>query len=246
MSHEPTDIVCGDCRESLHAYLDGELAREESIAVGRHLEACADCFERSQLEEAFRRSILAAAGSAGRATPAALEDRIRKALDVEDERRAEIELAGGRAALRRPRAEPAWRTWSVRALIAAATFLIVVATWSTLNVPQAPGGAEPAAVLHPAFVKGHLVCLDCAMMEVGVPSSGLDAQLPAVTVPSADPAQHHRLHLRCDQGRLWELFPEAGAAEALSVHDNAGRPASIVGTAFPELGVIRVARLDLD
>ncbi len=246
MTHEPNDIACGHCRERLHAYLDGELAATESASVGRHLETCAACFERSELEEAFRRTIRDCAGSASQPASPEFEDRIRRCLDSEDERRAEIALAGGRPAERRPRTRANLPTWGLRALVAAATFLIVVATWSALNVPRVGDGEAQAAVLHPAFMKGHLVCLDCEMAKMDIPSSGLDLHLPEAGIPSADPAEHHRLHLRSDTGRLWELFPEAEAVAALETHDNAGREASLVGTAFPEIGVLRVARLSFD
>lgn len=237
---------CAPCRERLHAYLDGELTGDEAAAVGEHLEHCSDCFDRSQLEEAFRRSIRATAGTAGRTATPELTARISRALDAEDERRAEIALADGRPRTPRTTGGSPWRTWSIRSLVAAASVLIAVATWATLNVPRVPAAGSGAAVLHPAFIQGHLVCLDCEILRMEVPASGLNPHLPEATVPSSDPGEHHRLHLRSDSGRLWELFAEAAAAPPLELHDNAGRPASVVGTAYPTIGVLRVARLSFD
>jgi anti-sigma factor (TIGR02949 family) len=238
---EDRSLDCAACRERLHAYLDGELEEAEVEILHRHLEDCADCFERSQLEEAFRRTIRSVAGPVP-PPPAGLEARVREALDREDARRAD-EATG-----RRPRRREAWhrlRAWSAGLLAAAALLLVAVATWSALDLPTLRPGSADGGVLHPAFLQGELVCLDCLMAKRAVPSSGLDAQLPEPTIPAEDPAEHHRLRFRAEDGRLWDLFPEAEAAPPLEAHENAGRRASLVGTAYSELGVVRVARLTL-
>jgi anti-sigma factor (TIGR02949 family) len=244
VSFEEGALACVECREHLHAFLDGELAVEAAEAVQRHLEGCSACFERSQLEEAFRHAIRRATPAP--AVPAGLESRIRESLDREDARRLEAALprttaAGGPG--RRPRAD--WRTWSARALVAAAAVLVAAATISALTPPSVASESELAAI-HPAFLRGELVCLDCQMARAERPKSGLDRQLPRAWRPSPDPAEHHRLHLRDEQGRLWELMADEDQASALEFHDNAGRGATVVGTAWPELGVVTIARLDLD
>lgn len=247
MSFDEAALACSECRERLHAFLDGELAAEAAEAVQRHLEACSDCFERSQLEEAFRHAVRAAQPPA--AVPAELEARIRESLDREDARRLEASLprSGARPPGRAegPRRRLDWRGWSARLLAAAAAVLVAAATLSALNPPRVATEQELAA-LHPAFLRGELVCLDCLMARTERPDSGLDRHLPRTRLPSLDPAAHHRLHLRDEQGRTWELMADAETAVALEFHDNAGRGATVVGTAWPELGVVTIARLDLD
>lgn len=228
-----------DCRrfgELVHAYLDGELAGGEAAEVESHLELCADCFRSSQLEEGFRRIIRERAPSP--AAPA-LERRVLEAIAAEHERVAV--RADGRPA--GPRAGATRRAWTARALAAAAVVLLaVVGLRLTGGGPWGTGGAGPG---DPAFVRGRLICLDCLMAAEERSSEPLATHLPRPRVPSDDPSQHHALRLRSTAGRLWTLFPEEAAAATIADHDNVGREATVVGTAYPELGVIRTARLTL-
>lgn len=41
---------CADAKHTLYEFLDGELTAEKRVAIQRHLEACAPCFEAFDFE----------------------------------------------------------------------------------------------------------------------------------------------------------------------------------------------------
>lgn len=247
------ELDCAACFEWLHAFLDGELDEQSAEAVQGHLEACAACFERGQLEEAFRRAIRSAAATPAPAPPE-LEQRIRRALDQDEARGRESASDPARqgatpwtsgAWASRAWASRAWSSWTSRVLVAAAAGLVAVATFSALAVPKV-GGGPSADVKHPAFLRGELVCLDCLLLATELPRSGLDVHLPPPPEPSADTADHRPLRLRDEDGRVWELLARPETAAVLGQHENTGREVLVAGALWPALGVVSVARLDLD
>lgn len=73
------DIGCIEAINDLYAYLDGELTDPETVAkFEHHLEHCAACYSRIELETALGRLIR---NSAEENAPVRLQRRLRKLLD---------------------------------------------------------------------------------------------------------------------------------------------------------------------
>lgn len=94
--HDP--ITCSDMRDSIHAFIDGELAVERAAAVELHLQACAACAARVRRYRKLR--TLTHAALAQDDAPAALVDRIRRQSSVP-------------APTRKPRAWFTGHTWAL-------------------------------------------------------------------------------------------------------------------------------------
>jgi anti-sigma factor RsiW len=119
-------VNCEEIADVLHPFVDGELELVGSLAVERHLAACATCAAAVQELRALR-GALAGAGLYHR-VPAALRERVR----------ASLRPAG------RPRA--ATRSFPWRSLAVAASFAFVVAlSWAVLRGPPLPSADELVA-----------------------------------------------------------------------------------------------------
>ena len=78
-NHDSDDIGCIEAINDLYAYLDGELTDPETVAkFEHHLEHCAACYSRIELETALGRLIR---NSAEENAPVRLQRRLRKLLD---------------------------------------------------------------------------------------------------------------------------------------------------------------------
>jgi anti-sigma factor (TIGR02949 family) len=78
-NHDIDDIGCIEAINDLYAYLDGELTDPETVAkFEHHLEHCAACYSRIELETALGRLIR---NSAEENAPVRLQRRLRKLLD---------------------------------------------------------------------------------------------------------------------------------------------------------------------
>ena len=78
-NHDIDDIGCIEAINDLYAYLDGELTDPETVAkFENHLEHCAACYSRIELETALGRLIR---NSAEENAPVRLQRRLRKLLD---------------------------------------------------------------------------------------------------------------------------------------------------------------------
>ena len=78
-NHDIDDIGCIEAINDLYAYLDGELTDPETVAkFEHHLEHCAACYSRIELETALGRLIR---NSAEENAPVHLQRRLRKLLD---------------------------------------------------------------------------------------------------------------------------------------------------------------------
>lgn len=72
--HEHRELNCEEVMEQLFTYLDGELDENAQIDIGRHLEACRDCFSRVE----FERRLKARLAELGRVpAPERLRERVR-------------------------------------------------------------------------------------------------------------------------------------------------------------------------
>ncbi len=78
---------CGEVRELLQAYEDGELPADERAAIAGHLEGCPDCRSASAELQKLRRRLRAAGTFA---VPPSLEARVRAALGAESQVRETI------------------------------------------------------------------------------------------------------------------------------------------------------------
>ena len=77
--NDTDDIGCIEAINDLYAYLDGELDDPEAVAkFEHHLEHCAACYSRIELETALGRLIR---NSAEENAPVRLQRRLRKLLD---------------------------------------------------------------------------------------------------------------------------------------------------------------------
>jgi anti-sigma factor RsiW len=132
-------MTCAELDDLIHPYLDGELLAEDRVPIERHVEDCARCRELVAHERAFKEQLRARLKAKAHA-PAALEERVRSALD--------------RADLERPRL---LRAGPVGVLLAAATLVAYVAGSGRL------GGAAESAMFDDV-VRSHVKNLP---VEVG-------------------------------------------------------------------------------
>jgi anti-sigma factor RsiW len=96
-----TRMDCGEVRELLNAYVDGEMPAEEHRAVAEHMEQCENCARALASLEAMRHRILRAGDFT---LPQGLETRLRARLGLE-------------------RQEFGWALWRKTAALAASHFL---------------------------------------------------------------------------------------------------------------------------
>jgi mycothiol system anti-sigma-R factor len=223
---------CPACLELLYAFLDGELEPGPSGRVQDHLDTCGACFDRSQVEEAFRRAIRACAPV--EACPPGLEDRLRRALDAED-----AWPAGANARGRAGRPSP--RLLGIG--LAAAAALAVAWVLLPLRGSGSGRGGEAAAVANPIQIEGRLFCLGCLLGRQRPRDPAGRVLLPGEGGVLDDRGLHDRLLFMSDAGDTWELAPSQVAAGAVRNHDNDGRAVTLIGTALPAVKVIEVARL---
>lgn len=232
-------MICQECQDRLHAFLDGELPSHLAEDVQAHLEGCAACFRRSQVEEAFRQALREHLRP--ESAPPALESRILAGLDAIDARHeAEDDGEARRVAM------PSWRErgsarrtgWALAAAAALAGLFVVAP-----QVERLAGGGADAVLASPLQLQGRLQCVGCLLAHDG----GVDVATAALLPPGHDGAVDHsrlhdRLHLEVD-GRLWSLAPVGDAAPGIFDHDNVGRDVVVIGAPVPDWNVIQVGRL---
>ena len=211
---------CEECREQLHAYVDGEMTDDVRTFIDGHLEGCLPCFERAELEGALRKALRDRAGAS---VPDGLEDRLRAAL-------------AQAAAAPEPRtARPsrwAWAAAAVALLALGAALGAAVAAWK----PSATVAANPVQV------RGMLYCPGCVYQ-----ARSRTAEAALLPGAATDPAEAHAvLHLRTDDGTDWQLVAADEITRGLLTHANAPRRAFVLGTAFPASHLIQTARLHLE
>lgn len=238
---------CTDCIELLHGFLDGELSPESSDSVQEHLDGCASCFKRSQVEEAFRRAIRERAARIP--VPEGLDERIRRALDAEDGGDARAEAPGaGRPWSRNRR----WGGFGLAAAAALAAALVLFPRHGASPEPQPASGGPAtgpawssgaAPIANPVQVSGRLVCLGCLLLNQQTADASGRVLLPGDAGVLDDTGLHDRLLFLSDAGGMWELAPSRETSGLIRDHENRDRPVTLVGTAMPQYSTIQVARL---
>jgi len=77
--HVHNDIGCMEAINALYAYLDGELGDDVSLEqVEAHLEHCASCYSRAEIEQALTEHMR---NAERRVAPNALRNRLRKLMN---------------------------------------------------------------------------------------------------------------------------------------------------------------------
>ena len=143
-------MSCGEARELIHGYVDGELDLVRNLEMERHFHECLGC---ANVHERLRAMRLAMSGSMPYfQPPAGLERRLRSQLRAANDAGSGLRSAGWQ-----------WQ-W---AGIAAALVLTVVGTWRVTLMSQQPGSAEELAG---EAVAGHVRSL-MATHLTDVPSS---------------------------------------------------------------------------
>ena len=107
-------MQCGDCRDALNAFVDGELMPEESEEIRRHLPSCDDCAAEHKTLVAVSQRVKA--GLVRYPAPDVLKARIRAAL-------AQPSAFEPRSAVEPPRRS---RSTSLDAMIAAGLVIALV------------------------------------------------------------------------------------------------------------------------
>jgi anti-sigma factor RsiW len=128
-------VGCDDVQRLLHSYIDGELDLVHSIELEKHLEGCASCKRAHSAFLALRASVKSPEHY--HRAPAALEDRIRTALEQPAAREPSLPVA-------RPARRVAWRVLALAASVAAAFLIVRVLT---------PAGGDPLAA---EILAGHI------------------------------------------------------------------------------------------
>lgn len=172
-------ISCEVFHRHVDAVVDGEVDPNTQIEFERHLSQCGPCRVHVSFARSFKRQLREAALADAPAPDVELSDRIRKALDVEDARRAASLVPVGATATPRPplgltgvRVVPVKARYAVPAAAAAVALAVLAAheggnpdvdidaagidpTASALNgVPYLEDVIERHAREHPAEVSG--------------------------------------------------------------------------------------------
>ena len=77
---QPEEVMdCMEAINSLHEYIDGELAEGDVARVEQHLNSCRSCFSRTEFEKELNRKML---DSGKDKMPKHLKDKINKLIDA--------------------------------------------------------------------------------------------------------------------------------------------------------------------
>ncbi len=77
-------IVCKDCQQALHPYVDRELSDEDVAVVRLHLDSCRGCLHLYEFEASLRRLVRTRCRE--QQAPAGLRERVMQCLAAERER----------------------------------------------------------------------------------------------------------------------------------------------------------------
>lgn len=237
---EARDMPCAEVRQRMVAFVDGEIAGEESWIIRRHLDECPPCGQLAIVEQGFKRVL--SDRLRRESAPEPLVERVRRALAQEP------------APARRP-AAPGWTGWRLGLAAASALAVVVVALWlggltGGARGPAESGGASgpvtanPEAVprpealaLVPVHLRGTIVCAPCDRHRYPIEGQKLCE------------AYGHLNGVRDEQGRVWNLVEQQGEApqaDAL-LHDLRlrGRMVRVDGQAIEQLSYLIPTRAEL-
>jgi hypothetical protein len=240
-------VECSACRRELPALLAGQVPDGVAEPLLSHLESCAACAQVAELSDAFRRTLEARRARGlfveGRPAPdppleSAHSPLVRPpppASDADggarvDERPTTASAPSRRApARRRPR-------WTLVAAALVAGSLLGFGARALL----APG--RPERVLNPVQVDGELFFLEDELPRRLGSDRASNVLLPQLREPGWSTALSQRPCLRDARGRTWQLLSSGSDTAVLRDPGNAGRAVSVMGVAYPDLGVFVAAR----
>ena len=164
---------CADVAERLSASLDGELAAEEALDVGRHVETCDACARRQRSLEQVRELL--------RSTPAALVDS--SAFDARVLARVRTDSAPAARAI-----TGSWLAKAAAVVIAAGSAVVLIRDYVA---PPEAGTPVPAAVSMtmpvlppvenaPGWNEGRVAAADCGLAGAGPCSIEAPESVPAL------------------------------------------------------------------
>jgi anti-sigma factor (TIGR02949 family) len=205
---------CDKIQEQLSAYVDREIDAQQARAIAAHLEQCASCLEAANAESAIKTLVHERAQSY--AAPASLRSRIRRNLDS-------IRARFGFWRLVRE----LWTFHPVPAFAAVAALVLASSALTFLGNNAFATLENPVAFESNVRLVGNLVCADCQLMMI-------------TKTPCIHDAAAHRLVLKCEDGKLWNIVQ---SPQGLALLQGLGAETSVVqteGYLFRAAGYIQV------
>ncbi len=211
----PPSVTCESFREHLYAFEADELSQADRRRFQAHLDGCAACARRLEVEASFSRGLRARLAPVE--PPPWLESAVRARL-------------AGAAPARRGRVR-AWLSSPALAAVAASALLAVL-LMPPLLAPAAPSGARGA----PAILHGSR---DATIVDLVCDQAGLSASAQrrcrAVTHPNA---------LKLADGSYWGILPDGDLARGIiDAQNRRGEKIVVEGEFYPAIHMIRLIRV---
>jgi anti-sigma factor RsiW len=207
-------MTCGDVRECLFAFLDGELDAALSIGVQRHIEHCPLCAREVEIERAIRRQLDAVLNRQGGTSP---------------QRALKMVMAQIRSTEVRER-RSFWRRFPLgmrRLGLAAAVLVVSFGAWFALQNARAPEPTQRLADLLVADFEHFVESGKLLQLQSSDPQEASGWLQERTQVATALPIMHHD-HCKLVGARLCKVTDRPAA---FALYEIDGEPASFVALA---------------